>query len=103
MYAEEYLLTQGQHTPSLPVDADTKQMASVQPQVSSPSAALQIPHCHTQLQPTAGLVPGNKENTHYCALNPWLLSEGGGCFDWTADAEMRLKFLIWTRTLLFQI
>lgn len=79
MYAEEeYLITRGQHSPSLPVDADTEQMASVQPQVSSPRAALRIPPLpHTALTDSWPRTREN-ENTHYCALNPWVGGRGGG-------------------------
>lgn len=114
MHTEEYLITLCKHislfslslsslfSPRTP--QTTQQMASVQPQVSSTGPGLfqlrgSPPLPHTQLWPTAGLVPGQMKTHTITHSSPGLERErerkrGGRrpCFDWTADSELCLKF-----------
>lgn len=93
---------------------DTKQMASVQVPEFPAAAPLHKKKKspsppHTQLRPTAGLVPG-KMKTHYYTPLSWVEERGGRkkrkknhpSFDWAADSKICLKFFICTSLTTFK-
>ena len=60
---------------------------------------------HTQLWPTAGLVPGQmKTHTITHTLLSWVGERGKQHprYDWTADSELCLKFFMWTQLEIFK-